>query len=83
MYKLSVPIMNKTLNRKNRDEFLSDIQKCGAERVFLAIGEYLTVAEERENMLKELSDNCRFFKDNGFEVGAWLWKFMTVCVCGV
>lgn len=26
--------------------------------------------------MKELRENCAYFKANGFEVGAWVWAFM-------
>ncbi len=75
MYKVTVPIANSTVKRCNREKLLKEIKRFDGERVFLAVGRYETDAEKKAEMLKELADNCKFFKANGLEVGAWLWTF--------
>ncbi|MBP0990839.1 MAG: hypothetical protein J5874_06665 [Oscillospiraceae bacterium] len=75
MYKISVPIMNCNVKRSNRERLLRELKRFNAERVFLALDTYETDEKTRENVLKDIKDNCEFFKDNGFEVGAWIWTF--------
>ena len=75
MYKISVPIMNSTVKRSNRDRLLNEIKRFGAERIFLSLETYKTDDIERAEVLSELRDNCDFFKSHGFEVGAWIWTF--------
>ena len=75
MYKISVPVMNCNLKRQDRDKILNELRRLDAERVFLAFGQYETDVEKRKFNLEELSENCEYFKKQGFEVGAWLWTF--------
>lgn len=75
MYKVSVPVISKNINEKNRDAYLAELRRFDAERVFLAIGVYEHTAEARERQMKTLSENAAFFKANGLEVGAWFWTF--------
>ena len=64
MYKLAIPIQNKSLNDKNRTQFVAECKRAGCERVFLTVS-----LEENLEMLKF---NVQYFKDNGFEVGIWI-----------
>ena len=75
MYKISVPIMNSTVKRSNRDRLLNEIKRFGAERIFLALDTYEIDIVKRGEIMSELRDNCDFFKKHGFEVGAWIWTF--------
>lgn len=82
MYKISVPVMNGNLKRSGREKTLEELKRFDASRVFLALDVYEMDmekdAEKRATALAELADNCRFFKENGFEVGAWLWTFRVI-----
>ncbi|MBQ1183337.1 MAG: hypothetical protein IIX60_02690 [Clostridia bacterium] len=75
MYKISVPVMNRNIKRNNRERLLKEIKRFDAERIFLALSRYSVDKAKREEELKELENNCKFFKQHGFEVGAWLWTF--------
>lgn len=75
MYKISVPIMNCNVKRSNREELLRQIKRFNAERIFLALDTYETDPVKRIEVLKDLKENCTFFKNQGFEVGAWIWTF--------
>ena len=75
MYKISVPIMNSNVKRSDRERLLDELKKFNAERIFLALNRYETERSKRIEVLKELQDNCEFFKEKGFEVGAWIWTF--------
>lgn len=75
MYKISVPVMNENVRGDNRDAVLRELRRLNAERVILALDTYEMDAEKREAVFSRLSDNCRYFKSHGFEVGAWTWTF--------
>lgn len=75
MYKISVPVMNYNIKRSDRERLLKEIRRFNAERIFIALDTYETDENKRIEVLKELEDNCKFFKENGFEVGAWIWTF--------
>lgn len=75
MYKISVPAMCSNVFRSDRERLLKEIKRFGAERIFLALDTYKLDPTERQKCFDELADNCKFFKDHGFEVGAWTWTF--------
>lgn len=75
MYKISIPIMNRIVKRSDRDRLVSEIKRFNAERIFLALDTYELDANKRASVLNELAENCRFFQNYGFEVGAWIWTF--------
>ena len=75
MYKISVPVMCRNINEENREAYLAEIKRFDAERVFLAIGSYQMDEKKRADAMAQLKENCKFFKNNGFEVGAWFWTF--------
>lgn len=75
MYKISVPVMNRNVKRSDRERLLREIKRFNAERIFLALDTYKMDINKRVEVLNELSDNCKFFKEKGFEVGAWIWTF--------
>lgn len=70
MFKISVPVMNANVTRCGREKVLKQLKRFNAERVFLAPGRYWADKEKRMQSLKELRENCTYFKANGFEVGA-------------
>jgi len=75
MYKISVPLFNINVQRNNREKALKQLKRFDANRVFLSLDTYELDNVKREIALAELADNCRFFKENGYEVGAWIWTF--------
>jgi hypothetical protein len=76
MYKISVPVMNANVTRCGREKVLKELKRFDTERVFLALDRYEADKEKRWQVMKELRENCAYFKANGFEVGAWVWAFM-------
>lgn len=78
MYKLSVPIMLQTLSRYGADEYIEKLKKIKAERVFFAIGSYITDEEDKRGTFDSLKKFIPVFKDAGFEVGVWVWAFMVI-----
>lgn len=76
MYKISVPIMLKTLSRYGAEEYIEKLKEINAERVFLATDSYIADEDKRKEMLDCLSKYVQIFQNAGFEVGVWLWAFM-------
>ena len=50
MYKISVPIVWKNIERLNKDKVAATLKEMGAERVFLAFGEYIKDEEELDTV---------------------------------
>ena len=73
-YKISVPIMCANITEENKPKTLKELRRCGAERVFIAISAYFTDKDIRQRVLADLKDKIEFFKQNGYEVGVWLWS---------
>lgn len=76
MYKISVPIMAQTFSRTDRNKMVEDLNKIGAKRVFLALDSYICDEEKLDTFLKQYKNDVAFFKEQGFEVGSWMWTFM-------
>ena len=75
MYKISVPIMNANLKGNNREKTLQQLRRFDAERVFISLDCYELDEKKRKEALSTLSENCHYFKQYGYEVGAWIWSF--------
>ena len=75
MYKVALPFVSE-LCFKNQQEALKEAQDFNGERIMLSIGVYEQDPKNREKCLKELAENCKFFKAHGYEVGAWIWTFL-------
>lgn len=75
MYKISVPLYNANIKRNDRERALQEIKRFDTERVFLALDRYELDEDKRKLAISELADNCKFFKENGYEIGAWIWAF--------
>jgi hypothetical protein len=75
MYEISVPIMCSTIKRGNRERLVSELKRFGTKRVFVSLDKYETDEVKRREVMEELSENCKFFAENGFEVGSWIWTF--------
>ena len=75
MYKLSVPIgvFGKNFNK---EQALKQLKRVNADRVFLALGEPCFDRQKRAKQLEPLKTAIPYFKENGLEVGVWLWTFM-------
>ena len=76
MYKISMPAGNGAMMRYGPESTLKELKRFDAERVFISVGSYELNEEKRAKSFKALKEFTKYFKDNGFEVGAWLWTFM-------
>ena len=75
MYKISVPIINRRIDRMGRENLLAELKRLDAERVFLSLGIYPQDEEQRAELLRTVRENCAYFKAQGLEVGVWYWTF--------
>lgn len=75
MYKVIVPIINSTAQKMGLENHLRELKRLGAQRVLLALDRMFISKEKQECDFKMLKENCKFFKDNGFEVASWIWAF--------
>lgn len=74
MSKLYVPIMDGTLNDESKVKYLQYLQKAKVDTVFLAQSRdslYID-GEKRTQYFENFSKYCRYFKENGLEVGVWI-----------
>lgn len=76
MYKISVPVTMRSLAWYGPEALLKEIQKLDAERVVLALGYYQQDPEKRRASLETLARGARFFREQGYEVCAWIWTFI-------
>lgn len=76
MYKISVPITIRSLDWYGPEALLKDIQKLDAQRVVLGLGYYQQDPEKRRASLETLARGARFFREQGYEVCAWIWTFI-------
>ncbi len=74
MHKLSVPF---AVNSKmfNKEQSLEQLKRVGANRVFLSLDVICFDRTKRAKQLEPLKEAIPFFKNNGIEVGVWLWTF--------
>ncbi len=75
MYNVSVPITNRIVKRAGREKILASLKNLNAKRIFMAQDTYYVDTVKREEELRNLKENCAYFKENGLEVGAWTLSF--------
>ena len=61
MYKISVPVMNGTVERYGAEKTLEQIKRFDAERVFIALSSYEADGESRRETMRILKKNSEFF----------------------
>ena len=72
MYKLSVPIMLKQVERYGSEGFISKLKELGADTVVLALDCYEPDEAKREHVFASLRETVPVFQSAGFSVGVWL-----------
>ena len=76
MYKISVPITIRSVDWYGQEALLEEIKKLDAKRVVLALGYYQLDPEKRKASLETLARGAHFFREQGYEVCAWIWTFI-------
>ncbi len=72
--RIYVPLWNMNVAENNREDYLSDLNRVGASTVFFAMDRAL-LFEENAQAWAHFSENLRFFREKGFEVGVWIQGF--------
>lgn len=75
MGRLYVPIMNGSINENNREDYLDKLKQVNADNVFIAMDRFPLFDEDRTIYLNALSENIRFFEENGYPTGVWIQAF--------
>ena len=80
MYQVSVPInCDKFYRTKNKQLILDELKAFDADRVMLnfetALDGHVVLFDEKDyqRQIDRMSEACAFFKQHGYEVGAWFW----------
>lgn len=71
MYKITVPTVI-TNGHFNKEKTLSELKRCGAERVALAIERELDYCFSSDENLAILKECIEYFHENGLEVAVWI-----------
>lgn len=75
MYRISIPVVCNT-PQFDPEKTLQELQRAGADRVFLSIGEVPFDPDDRAFLIGKLHDYIPYFRNHGLEVGVWIWSFM-------
>lgn len=80
MYKVSIPInCNKFYKTKDKTLLLEELKAFDADRIFLNFetvldGHVLLYdGKDYQRQIDRMKEACDFFKQHGYEVGAWFW----------
>ncbi len=76
--KLYVPLMDTTLTKENREEYLQWLKKIQAKTVFIATFQrdaLFSPQEKIDEYAKQLGEHVAFFKAHDFNVGIWMESF--------
>lgn len=77
--RLYVPVMNCAVNKDNREQYKTNLNKLGADTVFVALERdaFFARGKERAKYLSHLKENVDYFRAQGFRVGVWFCVFGT------
>ena len=75
MHKLSIPIHLNTITPESIPQYLDMAQKCRAKRIFFCGFDFLSENCAIQTMPDTIRDVFRTFRENGYEVGAWIGGF--------
>ena len=72
MYKISVPIMNVSVTRETKNDYLRQMREARVDRVFLVVSVGSFAPDVVDPICREVEWKLRFFEENGLEAGVWL-----------
>ncbi len=74
---LYVPLMNGSIDKNNIQEYLSELKRVGADRIFIAIERdvFFSRGEERKKLLELIKEKVEFFQKEGYVVGLWFLAY--------
>ena len=71
MYKVTVPTII-TNGHFNKEKTLTELKRCNADRIALAVNREVEEAFSSQESLMLLKENLDYFRKNGFETLVWL-----------
>lgn len=72
---LGIPIINRKSTKETREDYLHELKRAGADRVFLCPSNPFGRQPELDNEISHLAENIRYYRENGLEVGVWINGF--------
>ena len=72
MYRLCVPVMLNSHNKRGREEIARHLRECSADTVMLVFNRVLCNDELLAETAREFCENKTYFESKGFRVSAWL-----------
>ena len=73
MYKISIPMMNDSLNDWSREEYLRQLREAQIERVFLIPDIDARYGVIDDSLIDSLRKNLVWLEQNGIEGALWVW----------
>ena len=70
MYRISLPLINRTVTPETREEYLRQFRRAEVERVFLVPSTDMVLGQI--NQFESLVDNLAWFEKNGIEAAIWV-----------
>ena len=70
MYRISLPLINRTVTPETREEYLRQFRRAEVERVFLVPSTDMVLG--KINNFESLVDNLAWFEKNGIEAAIWV-----------
>ena len=70
MYRISLPLINRTVTPETREEYLRQFRRAEVERVFLVPSTDMVLGQI--NQFESLVDNLAWFEKNGIEAALWV-----------
>ena len=64
MYDILVPVISNNVKRMGRETIVSEMNRIGSNRIFIASGPFQYEKQNREATLETLKENCTYFKEN-------------------
>ena len=70
MYRISLPLINRTVTPETREEYLRQFRRAEVERVFLVPSTDMVLGKIYQ--FESLVDNLAWFEKNGIEAAIWV-----------
>lgn len=70
--KLYMPIINGKATEKTRADYVSELKRAGADRVYIAPSNFYGREPEQSREISLLKENLEYFTEQGFETAVWI-----------
>ncbi len=72
MYKMCVPVENRSYNPSERESLLRELNRVKPDLIYVVFNRVLCNEQMRDRVLQQFLENMAFLQESGFRVGAWL-----------